>query len=299
MLNFATAFKNKNKMKKNRICVGVVQWEAKVFADIQEFLAEIEYNIRALSAYNTDFILFPEYFSLCLAAHEKGDDWALMKFVAKYSDLIVNKVQQCAVQYKTTIIAGTLPCMVEDKILNISYLCHSDGRIDSYAKTHLTPWERSIGMSAGNEIEVFDTACGKIGILICYDCEFPEAARKLADKGAKLLFVPFQTDTIYGFHRVKRCAQARAIENECYVITSGLVGHLPQCTLVESQYAQSSVFTPSDYFFPANNVLTEATANIATTVVTELDITLLERLHEKGSVRTLTDRRFDIYGINH
>ena len=49
-------------------------------------------------------------------------------------------------------------------------------------------------------------------MLICYDSEFPELARHLADQGAMILFVPFCTDTSNGYYRVRHCAQARAIE---------------------------------------------------------------------------------------
>ena len=83
-------------------------------------------------------------------------------------------------------------------------------------------------MSGGDKIGVFDTDCGKIGILICYDVEFPELSRIYADQGMKILFVPFLTDTQNGYTRVRHCAQARAIENECYVAIAGCVGNLPK-----------------------------------------------------------------------
>ena len=83
-------------------------------------------------------------------------------------------------------------------------------------------------MIGGNEVKVFDTDCGKIGLLICYDVEFPELSRILADQGMQILFVPFMTDTQNGYIRVRTCAQARAIENECYVAIAGSVGNLPR-----------------------------------------------------------------------
>lgn len=47
------------------------------------------------------------------------------------------------------------------------------------------------GLQGGSKLEVFDTDCGKIGILICYDSEFPELSRILAEDGMDILFVPF------------------------------------------------------------------------------------------------------------
>jgi predicted amidohydrolase len=62
-------------------------------------------------------------------------------------------------------------------------------------------------MERGDKLQVFDTDCGKIGILICYDVEFPELSRLLADDGMDILFVPFLTDTQNGYSRVRYCAQ--------------------------------------------------------------------------------------------
>ncbi len=278
------------------IRVGVVQWEAKVFEHFDAFCSEILGNIRALSAYKPDFILFPEYFSLCLANRANaGNDLQMLHYVASFSERLKGAFQEWAQQFQVNIIAGSMPVIEQEALFNISYLCHRDGRLDQYAKAHLTPFERSWQLTAGDAIDIFETDCGPIGILICYDVEFPEAARKLALQGARLLFVPFQTDTIHGNNRVRFCAQARAVENECYVIASGMVGNMPQLPLIEFQYAQSAVFAPADHYFPVNGVVNQASANIPGAFYVELDQTLLTRLHIAGSVRTITDRRPSLY----
>jgi predicted amidohydrolase len=109
---------------------------------------------------------------------------------------------------------------------------------------HVTPDEKKVwGLTGSSNIKTIDTDCGKIGVLICYDSEFPELGRILAKEGMNILFVPFLTDTQNGYSRVKICAQARAIENECYVAIAGCVGNLPQVENMDIQYAQSAVFT--------------------------------------------------------
>jgi predicted amidohydrolase len=153
-------------------------------------------------------------------------------------------------------------------------------------------------MTGGNTLKTFDTDCGKIGILICYDVEFPELARLYADEGVKFLFVPFLTDTQNGYYRVRRCAQARAIENECYVAIAGCVGNLPKVNNMDIQYAQSAVFTPSDFAFPSNAVKAEATPNTEMTLIADLDLELLKELHAHGSVKNLKDRRKDLYVLS-
>lgn len=154
-----------------------------------------------------------------------------------------------------------------------------------------------MGITGGSRVKTFDTDCGKIGILICYDVEFPEVSRMLADEGMNILFVPFLTDTQNGYSRVRHCAQARAIENECYVAIAGSVGNLPKVHNMDIQYAQSMVFTPCDFSFPTNGVKAEATPNTEMILIADVDVDMLRELNQFGSVRNLKDRREDIYSI--
>lgn len=191
-----------------------------------------------------------------------------------------------------------MPEVVDNKLYNVGYLCKRDGKIDRFEKIHVTPDEAKVwGLQGGKSVRAFDTDCGKIGILICYDIEFPEMSRLLADEGMDLLFVPFLTDTQNGYSRVRYCAQARAIENECYVAIAGSVGNLPKVHNMDIQYAQSMVFTPCDFSFPANGIKAEATANTEMILIADVDIDMLRELHQFGSVRNLKDRRKDIYDL--
>jgi predicted amidohydrolase len=152
-------------------------------------------------------------------------------------------------------------------------------------------------MKGGDFIQSYNTDCGKIGILICYDVEFPELGRILADEGMSILFVPFLTDTQNGYSRVRHCAQARAIENECYVALAGCVGNLPNVHNMDIQFAQSVVFTPCDFAFPTNGIKAEATPNTEMILVADVDLDLLKELHQFGSVRNLKDRRTDMFEV--
>ena len=138
---------------------------------------------------------------------------------------------------------------------------------------------------------------GEGAILICLDIEFPELSRLLADKGVNIIFVPFLTDTKSAFIRVQRCAQARAIENECYVAISGSVGNLPGVENMDIQYAQSGIYSPSDFILPHDATLAEATPNTETTLIADLDLDLLKRQRKFGSVRNMETRRKDLYEL--
>jgi predicted amidohydrolase len=191
-----------------------------------------------------------------------------------------------------------MPEIVDDRLYNVGYLCRRDGTVDRYEKLHVTPDEAKVwGMQGGTKLQSFDTDCGKIGVLICYDVEFPELGRLLADDGMDILFVPFLTDTQNGFGRVRNCAQARAIENECYVAIAGSVGNLPNVHNMDIQYAQSTVFTPCDFAFPTTGIKAEAIPNSEMILIADLDLSLLRELNQFGSVRNLKDRRTDIFEL--
>jgi predicted amidohydrolase len=144
-------------------------------------------------------------------------------------------------------------------------------------------------------VHAIPTDCGPIGVLICYDSEFPELARRLVDEGARMLFVPFCTDNRQGYLRVRYCSQARAIENQCYVVLSGNVGNLPNVENMDIQYAQSCILTPCDFPFARDGVAAEASENVETVTVADLDLSDLAWAKSQGTVRNLRDRRFDLY----
>jgi predicted amidohydrolase len=144
-------------------------------------------------------------------------------------------------------------------------------------------------------VVVVQTPKVRIGVLVCYDVEFPEAARYLVDQGVELLFVPYCTDNRQGYLRVTTCAAARAIENQIYVATAGVVGNLPDVPAMDIHYGRAAVFTPSDFEFARDGIQAEADPNIETLLVTDLDISNLYRSRANGSVTPMEDRRRDLF----
>lgn len=287
----------KNTMQDSVIRLGLVQWQMRHFKDIDAFYQQVEFFVDVLGSYESDFCVFPELFNTPLLAqfnhmHERE----AMEKLAEMTEEIRNKISEYAVSYNINIISGSMPIMEDGKMFNASYLCHRDGKIDEYRKIHITPNERRYyGMQGGNDIKVIDTDCGKIGIVICYDVEFPELPRILADQGMKILFVPYLTDTQNAYTRVRNCAAARAIENECYVAITGCVGNLPGVSNMDIQFGQAAVFTPSDFAFPSNATKGEATPNTEMTLIVDVDLNLLKELHYNGAVQVMNDRRKDLY----
>jgi predicted amidohydrolase/GNAT superfamily N-acetyltransferase len=284
---------------KKVVRLGLIQWQMRLYKDFDELMQQAEYFVDSVSAYRSDFALFPEFFNAPLMAeHNHLPESEAIRELANYTATIVQRFSELAIAYNINIITGSMPELRDGLLYNVGYLCRRDGSMERYEKLHVTPDEAKVwGMQGGSELKTFDTDCGKIGVLICYDSEFPELGRILAKEGMDILFIPFLTDTQNGYSRVRHCAQARAIENECYVAIAGSVGNLPKVNNMDIQYAQSMVFTPCDFSFPANGIKAEATTNTEMILIADVDIDLLRELNQFGSVRNLKDRRTDIYEV--
>lgn len=285
--------------RKSNARLGIAQWQMRPFGSVEELLQQVEFFVDTVSGYQSDLLLLPELFNApMLARFNQEDPPQAMRMLAQDTSRLRDEILSMAISYNINIVAGSLPEQVDGRLYNVSFLCRRDGTFDAQYKLHITPDESSYwGIRGGQGLSVFDTDIGKVGILICYDVEFPELGRLLADKGMKLLLVPFWTDTKNGYLRIRRCAQARAIENECYVAISGSVGNLPRVENMDIQYSQAAIFTPSDFAFPHDAVAAETTPNTEMTLIADVDLDLLREVRKHGSVRNLESRRKDLYRI--
>jgi len=280
--------------------IGCVQWKMRKLNGLEDLLQQVEYFIDALSDYRCDVAIFPEFFNaplMGLEAHQNSVD--AIRYLASYTTVIVEAVSKLAVSYNINVVIGSMPIIDhEDELYNVAYMCKRNGQLEEQRKIHPTPHEKKDWiMQGGNKLHLFKTDFGRVGVLICYDVEFPELSRLLSEQEMQILIVPFWTDTKNGYLRVRRCAQARAIENECYVAISGSVGNLPQVDSVDIQYGQSAVFSPSDFAFPHDAIMAETTPNTEMTLIVDVDLTKLQALQNEGSVRNYLDRRRDLYRI--
>ncbi|KHT65282.1 hydrolase [Photobacterium gaetbulicola] len=284
--------------EKKIVRIGIVQWQMRKMVSVDDLIDQAEFFVSSLSNYQADFALFPEFFNAPLMGlRPELSPVEAIRFLSEFSEDIKQRFSQMAVTYNINIISGSMPILENDRLYNVSYLLHRDGCIDEQYKIHITPHEQKDWViDGGDKVKVFETDAGRVGILICYDAEFPELGRMLAEQGVQIMFVPFWTDTKNGYLRVRLCAQARAIENECYVALGGSVGNLPRVNNVDIQYAQSAVFSPSDIYFPHDATITEASANTEMIIFADVELDKLKYLNTEGSVTNLRHRRLDLYG---
>jgi beta-ureidopropionase len=111
-------------------------------------------------------------------------------------------------------------------VYNSAILINPEGGITGiYDKTHPAPWERRDGggwVEVGSRADVFETTLGNIGLMICYDGDFPELSRLLAVNGAEIIIRASALQRSYDIWYITNAA--RAYDNHVYVVASNLVG---------------------------------------------------------------------------
>lgn len=285
----------------NAVRIASVQFQVRKVGSFAEFAKQVEYFVDVAADYKADFILFPEMLTLPLLSisNQKLSPQESIEMVVKYVDEFVAFMQNLAVSYNINIIGGSSPTRTpEGDIENHAYVFLRDGQVHTQPKLHPTPNERYWwNIKGGNKLKAIPTDCGPIGVLICYDSEFPEPVRHLADQGAKILFVPFCTDERQGYLRVRYCCQARAVENQMYVVTAGMVGNLPDVENMDVHYAESGIYTPCDFPFARDGIAGLADSNTETIIFADLRLDQITISRNSGTVQNLKDRRFDLYRV--
>lgn len=283
--------------------VATVQFQMRKVDSEAQFEGQLEYFIDIASDYGADFVAFPELVTLALLSaikkHMRPEEG--IRHLTDYTERYKKFMQKMAISYNINIIGGSHPTIVpeDNDIHNISYIFLRDGAIHSQEKIHPTPNEKYWwDIRGGDTLSAIQTDCGPIGVLICYDTEFPETARHLVDQGALMIFVPFCTDERQAYLRVRYCSQAIAVQNQCFVVMSGTVGNLPDVENMDINYAESCILTPCDFPFARDGIAASTPPNTETIAFADLQLENLIHSRQAGTVLNLKDRRFDLYNVH-
>ena len=243
-------------------------------------------------------LLLPEYAGLVLSgqlpAEQRGD---LKASIAGIQPLIEPWLALCegiARRWGVYLQPGSLPVQGSDgHYRNRAWLFGPQGVLGYQDKLMMTRFEREQwGITAGQGLQVFDTDLGRLGILICYDNEFPMLARRLAERGADLILAPSCTDTVAGYHRVRIGAQARALENQVAVLQSPTVGLAPWSPALDENVGRAGLFVPPDHGMPGDGVVAlseELDPPGSRWLICEVDLGEVRRVREEGQVFTRRD----------
>ena len=268
--------------------IATAQYDISFLEKWQAYQQKIERWVAEAAAQNAKILLFPEYFSMELASLFGQEIYSsLSKQLAAMQSLhddFISLFKSLAQKHHCIIQAGTFPVLIDTGIYqNRAYLFMPDGGIDYQDKLMMTRFENEQWLiKSGKELKCFDTEYGKMAINICYDSEFPLLARKQVEAGCVLILVPSCTDTVAGYHRVKIGCQARALENQCYVVQSSLVGDAAWSEAVDVNVGAAAIYTPVDRGFPDNGILSEGIFNAVQWVIADISPNNCATVREQG-----------------
>ena len=279
-----------------RIRIASLQYFIRPVQTFDQFRDQVASLVETAADYDCHMMMFPEYFTVQLLTlgDVKRPIRAQIRDLAEQVPRFVDMMTELAKKNHIYVVAGTIPVLdpKSQRVYNDCYLFGPTGEYGVQGKIHMTRFEtEDWKVSPSTRLRVFETNFGKVAIAICYDVEFPEIARTAARAGVHILLVPSCTDDRQGMLRVRYCAQARAIENQMYVITAHTVGSLPMVPAVSLNYGQAAILTPSDFPFSRDGVLAEGTINTEMMVIGELNLHTIMDSRTSGTVLPLNDSR--------
>ena len=258
------------------------EYEAKMTAWVAEAAEE-----------GADLLLFPEYGAMELASlsgeQAAGSPHGSTEAVAEWLPAANALFSKLSAEHGVHIVSPSAPVRDGEKVVNRAGIFAPSGTIGWQDKQIMTRFERDPwGISGGAPLQVFETALGKIGILICYDSEFPLLAMALADAGAEMILVPSCTEALEGYWRVRIGSMARALELQCVTAMASTVGAEPRLYAVEETTGAGGVFCPPDQGFPSTGVIAEGAIGTPGWTYAEVDLDAIRAVRADGHVLNLT-----------
>ncbi len=242
--------------------------------------------VREAVEAGAEIAVFPEYAGMepALAGGATPGDWleAAAEAVGVYRDHLA----QLARAHQIAIVTGSAPERVGSELRNRAWFCLPDGRMEPVDKRIMTPWERNnTPLKPGDSLAAFDTPWGRIGIVICYDSEFPRLVRAL---DCDVLLIPSCTDAPSGQGRLRIAAQARALEGQCVTVHATLLGRTA-CPMIDVNTGQAGIYTPPDRGLPADGVLAIGAMDRPGWVIADAPLKLLKDRRSDGEANLRND----------
>ncbi|CDI07155.1 carbon-nitrogen hydrolase family protein [Agrobacterium pusense] len=275
------------------------QYAIELIETWEAYTAHLSAVVREAKSEGAELLLLPEYSAMTLTGQLPPDIRSdLHRSIEEIQPMIPSWVELCeelARQHQILFQPGSAPVKDPDgKFRNRAWLFGPDGLIGYQDKQIMTRFEREQwNIHAGVEgLKAFDTQIGRLGILICYDNEFPMLGRRLAELGVELVLAPSCTDTLAGAYRVRIGAQARALENQYAVLSSPTAGEAPWSPAVDENRGRAALYVPSDYGMPASGIVAESESDAVTQsslLIADIDLAAVARLRTEGQVATRRD----------
>lgn len=247
--------------------VGVVQIATTDCKD--KNIEKMRHFVKEASASGADLVVLPEMWN-CPYQNSFFPKFAEEEFSKSYQAMA-----SVAKENSLYLVGGSIPVRVGEKIYNRSYVFDRNGReIYRYSKVNLFDikgFQESKNISAGKSVGVFETEYGIFGLCICYDLRFPEMFQEMADFGAEVIFSPSTFTIKTGEMHWNLLTRARAVDNECFIVTSSIARDTELC---KNAYGHSNVVSPFGEIIQDFGIKEGI-------MVMELDAELVEQMREQ------------------
>lgn len=269
----------------NKPKVAIIQMH--VGEDKLRNIANASKFVKQAAEKNADMAILPEMFCCpyktsnfpIYAEFDGGECYTLLSDMAK--------------KYGIYLAAGSMPEKDDEgRVFNTSYVFDRKGaKIGKHRKMHLFDiaveggqyFKESETLTAGNEVTVFETEFGKMGLAICYDFRFPELSRLMVDEGAKALIIPAAFNMTTGPAHWDILFRSRAIDNQVYTVGIAPARDVNSCYI---SYGNSIIVSPW------GEVLAQMDENEGFVIGT-LDFDYVDKIRKE--LPLLAHRRKDIY----
>lgn len=276
------------------IMVAAAQYPLDEVASFAAWQDKIARWVGEGAATGADLLVFPEYGAIELAAAAgDGASADLERTLAATADLAPaadTVLAELAQHHRIHILGPSGPRRRDDgRFVNAARLAAPSGSGGLQEKLMMTPFERDWRIAPGSGLHVFETGIGRIGVAICYDCEFPLLVRALAEAGAEVVLVPSCTERLSGYHRVRAGAAARALESQIATVTAPTVGEALWSPAVDYNTGAAGVYVPPEPGLSLTGVLVEGRINEPGWIAARIDLALLRATRTGGEMRNRED----------
>ena len=262
------------------------QYPIERLASWDAWLAKLEAGFAEAAARGAQLCVVPEYASMELTSLTEADTLAAqLEALQPMLPGYVDAYAQLARRHDLVIVGGSFPERGASGLVHNRARVHGGDAAVIVDKLQMTRFERERwGIDAGAGQMVIDLGGARLGVAICYDVEFPLVVRRMVAAGAEVIAVPSCTDTAAGYHRVRLACQARAIENQCYVIQAPTVGSAPWSIAVDENTGAAGVYGPPDRGLPDDGVIAIGAYCEPGWVIADVDFDALARVRRDGQV---------------
>jgi predicted amidohydrolase len=287
-----------------RLKVSVAAIRIRRYSSLDAFRSHLDSLVAAAASAGSSLLVLPELLCVGLLWTDPEAGTTTTASVKALYQRVLNRLfpayrdmlRALARKHRINLAGASYWHECDAVAVNTAFWCRPDGSVETQDKLHPTRAEQAIDTIGGNDVRVFELEGVKVGLLICYDVQFPELSRSLVDAGIQVLLVPSLTDT-RGYWRVRYCAHARAVENQIFVCVSPLIGSLgiPNDWPVE-RHGAALITCPIDNRFGINDgAYAQGGYDTETVLNASLNLETLSRSRMKSEIMQLKDRRPDLY----